>query len=203
ADLNSVQPQAGLAHAIRSELPDDGIAVADSTQVGYWSWGGFPVYQPRTFLTSGYQGTLGFGFPTALGAQVGNPDKKVISINGDGGFMFNVQELSSAAQHKINLVTVVFDDGAYGNVRRIQRQSFGGRTIASDLQNPDFVKLAEAFGIRAARAGGSDTLRSAVREAFKANEPSLIVVPVAEMPNMFHLYRGRQAAPPPPLPVKR
>jgi acetolactate synthase-1/2/3 large subunit len=202
ADLNSVQPQASLAHAIRAELPDDGIAVSESTQVGYWSWGGFPVYGPRTFVTSGYQGTLGFGFPTALGAQVGNPDKKVVSINGDGGFMFNVQELSSAARHKINLVTVVFDDGAFGNVRRIQRQQFGGRTIASDLLNPDFLKLADAFGIRAVRADGSDTLRTALHEAFKLSEPTLLVVPVTEMPNMFHLYRGRQAATAPTVAAK-
>jgi acetolactate synthase I/II/III large subunit len=199
AALDSIQPQASFARAIRAELPDDGIAVFESTQVGYWSWGGFPVYQPRTFLTSGYQGTLGFGFPTALGAQIGNPDKKVISVNGDGGFLFNVQELSSAARHQINLVTIVFDDGAYGNVRRIQRQQFGGRTIASDLLNPDFVKLADAFGIRGVHAEGADGLRGAVREALKANEPSLIVVPVGEMPSLFHLYRGRQAAPPPPV----
>jgi acetolactate synthase-1/2/3 large subunit len=197
AAFDSVQPQASYARAIRAELPDDGIAVFESTQVGYWSWGGFPVYQPRTFVTSGYQGTLGFGFPTALGAQVGNPDKKVISVNGDGGFMFNVQELSSAARHQINLVNVVFDDGAYGNVRRTQRQQFGGRTIASDLLNPDFVKLADAFGIRAVQSESPDGLRGALREALKANEPSLIVVPVGEMPSMFHLYRGRQAAPPP------
>jgi acetolactate synthase-1/2/3 large subunit len=197
--LDSVQPQASFARAIRAELPDDAIAIFESTQVGYWSWGGFPVYQPRTFLTSGYQGTLGFGFPTALGAQVGNPDKKVVSVNGDGGFMFNVQELSSAARHKLNLVTVVFDDGAYGNVRRTQRQQFGGRTIASDLQNPDFVKLADAFGIRSVLTEGADGLRGALREALKVNEPTLVVVPVGEMPSMFHLYRGRQAAPPPPV----
>jgi acetolactate synthase-1/2/3 large subunit len=201
-ELDSIQPQASLARAIRTELPEDGILVNESTQVGYWSSAGFPVYQPRTFVGSGYQGTLGAGFPTALGVQVGNPDKKVVSVNGDGGFMFNVQELSSMARHKINLVAVVFDDGAYGNVRRTQRQSFGGRTIASDLLNPDFVKLAEAFGLRGVRAEGSDSLRSALREALQADEPALIVVPVGEMPSMWHLIRGRQAATPPPVAVR-
>jgi acetolactate synthase-1/2/3 large subunit len=197
AELDSIQPQSEFARAIRAELPDDGILVNESTQVGYWSTAGFPVYQPRTFVTSGYQGTLGYGFPTSLGVQVGNPDKKVISVNGDGGFLFNVQELSSMARHRLNVATVVFDDGAYGNVRRTQRQQFSGHTIASDLLNPDFLKLAEAFGIRGIRAEGAADLRTALREALKANEPALISVPVGEMPSMWHLMRGRQAAPPP------
>jgi len=201
-ELNAIQPQAALAQAMRDELPEDGILVNESTQVGYWSTVGFPVYEPRTFITSGYQGTLGYGFATALGVKVGNPDKKVISINGDGGFMYNVQELSTMARHAINVVAVVFDDGAYGNVRRIQRQQFAGHTIASDLLNPDFVKLADSFGIRGVRADGPDELRSAVREALRANEPALIAVPVGEMPSMWHLLRGRQAAPPPPQPVR-
>ncbi len=196
ADLESIQPQASLAHAIREELPDDGIFVSESTQVGYWSHVAFPVYQPRTFLTSGYQGTLGYGFATALGAQVGNPDKPVVSINGDGGFMYNVQELSTMVRHRIKVVAIVFDDGAYGNVRRIQRQQFAGRTIASDLVNPDFPKLADSFGIRGIRAEGPDQLRLAVREALRANEPALIAVPVGEMPSPWSQLRGRQAATP-------
>ncbi len=199
AELDTIQPQAAYARAIRAELPDDGILVNESTQVGYWSTQGFPVYRPRTFLTSGYQGTLGYGFATSLGVQVGNPDKKVVSLNGDGGFMFTVQEMSSMARFKIPVATVVFDDGAYGNVRRTQRQMFDGHTIASDLQNPDFVKLAEAFGVRGVLAAGPDALRSSLREALKSGEPALIAVPVGEMPSMWHLIRGRQAAPPPPV----
>lgn len=195
--VNSILPQADLGRAIRAELPDDGILVAEMTQVGYWTRAGFPVYQPRTYLSSGYQGTLGFGFPTALGAKVGNPGKKVVSICGDGGFMFNVQELASMVQHRIDLVTVVFDDGAYGNVRRTQREAFAGHVIASDLRNPDFVKLAEAFGLRGVRAEGANGLRASLREALRADEPTLIVVPVPEMPSMWPLLRGRQAAPPP------
>jgi acetolactate synthase-1/2/3 large subunit len=199
ADLDAVQPQSSYARAIRHELPDDGILIADFTQVGYWSYAGYPVYEPRTFVTPGYQGTLGYGFPTALGAKVGNPNRKVIAMSGDGGFMFNVQELSSMVRHKIAAVSVVFDDGAYGNVRRTQRQSFAGHTIASELTNPDFVKLAEAFGVRGMRADSTEGLQVSIREALKADEPALIVVPVAEMPNMFHLMRGRQAITPPPV----
>ncbi len=202
SELDSIQPQAALARAIRAELPEEGILVTESTQVGYWSFAGFPVYQPRTFLTSGYQGTLGYGFPTALGAKAGNPGKKVVSLNGDGGFMFNVQELSSMARHNLAVVVVIFDDGAYGNVRRTQRQSFAGHTIASDLLNPDFVKLADAFGLRGVRAESPAELRVALREALQADEPALVVVPVGEMPSMWHLLRGRQAAPPPPLAIR-
>jgi acetolactate synthase-1/2/3 large subunit len=110
-------------------------------QISYWSWIGFPVYEPRTFLTSGYQGTLGASYATALGAQVGQPDRKVVSINGDGGFGYNLQELATARQHNIAAVAVVFDDSAYGNVKRMQRDQFDGRTIASNLRNPDWVKL--------------------------------------------------------------
>jgi acetolactate synthase-1/2/3 large subunit len=184
-----VQPQAAFASVIREELPDDGIAVAESTQVGYWMHNAFPVYKPRTYISSGYQGTLGYGFATALGAQVGNPDKKVVSVNGDGGFMFNVQELSTMAMHHINLVAIVFSDGAYGNVKRIQQQSFNGRTIASNLHNPDFSKLAELFGVVGMRATTPDDLRTVLRSALKMNEPVLIEVPVGEMPSIWPIVR--------------
>jgi len=192
--LFELQPQASYAQVIREELPEDGILVNESTQVGYWSNLGFPVYEPNTFLTSGYQGTLGYGFATALGAQVGNPDKRVVSINGDGGFMYNVQELSTAVRHGINLVTIVFNDNAYGNVRRIQKESFGGRTIASDLLNPDFVKLAESFGVEGRRAEGPEGLRAALRDALASDHPTLIEVPVGEMPSIWPIvFAGRRS----------
>ncbi|HLJ59359.1 MAG TPA: thiamine pyrophosphate-dependent enzyme [bacterium] len=183
ARLETVQPQAAYAAAIRDVLPDDGILVTEMTQVGYWSNVGFPVYAPRTYLTSGYQGTLGHGFANALGAQVGAPGRKVVSINGDGGFMYNVQELSTAVRHRINVVAIVFSDNAYGNVRRIQRESFGGRVIASDLLNPDFVRLAEAFGMDGIRVGTPDALRRTLGEALANDRPALIEVPVEEMPD--------------------
>jgi acetolactate synthase I/II/III large subunit len=190
--LFEIQPQASYAQVIREVLPDDGIVVNESTQVGYFSNVGFPVYEPRTFLGSGYQGTLGYGFATALGAQVGNPDKKVVSINGDGGFYYNVQELSTMAKFNINLIAIVFNDGAYGNVKRIQQQSFSGRTIASDLYNPEVAKTAEAFGVQGIKAEGPEGLRSAMEEAMKTDLPTLIEVPVGEMPSMWHLVRRGQ-----------
>ncbi len=183
ARVRAVGPQAEYALAIRRELPDDGIVVSEMTQVGYWANLGYPVYQPRTYITPGYQGTLGFGFPTSLGAKVGNPATPVVSINGDGGFGFCLNELSTMARHEIAAVAIVFSDDAYGNVRRIQREQFGGRTIASDLRNPDFLKLADAFGIAARRAETPDALGTALRDSLNAAEPTLIEVPIGPVPN--------------------
>ena len=183
AKLDAIQPQAGFAHAIRNELPDDGIFVGEMTQIGYWGNIGFPVYQPRTYITPGYQGTLGWGFPTSLGVKVGNPDKVVVSVNGDGGFGFALNELATMAKHQIATVAIVFNDSAYGNVRRIQQVSFDGRTIASDLENPDYQKLAEAFGVTGRQATSAETLQTELHEAIKANEPTLIEVPVEQMPD--------------------
>jgi len=188
--LFEVQPQASFGLAVREELPDDGVIIGGMTQVGYWGWVGMPIYEPRTWLSAGYQGTLGFEYATALGAQIGVGDRKVVAICGDGGFMYNVQELSTAARFNIPVVAVVFNDGAFGNVRRMQKQGFNGRTIASDLHNPDFVKLAESFGVEGRRANGSEELKSVLREAFAANRPYLIDVPVGEMPSMWSLLMG-------------
>lgn len=194
-DMASLQPQGEFGRALREELPDDTIFVSESTQVGYWmQYGGLAVERPRTFITSGYQGTLGYGFPTALGAQVGNPDRRVVSVNGDGGFMFNVQELATAVQHRIPLITIVFDDGAYGNVRRIQEHQFGGRTIASELKNPSFAALGEVFGLQGLRAVGPDELRSALRAALAHDGPTMIEVPVGTMPMIFSHLEARAAA---------
>ncbi|MDQ4099844.1 MAG: thiamine pyrophosphate-binding protein, partial [Chloroflexota bacterium] len=181
--LNSVLPQAELAGAIRQELPDEGVFVSEMTQIGYWANVGFPVYAPRTYLTPGYQGTLGWGFPTSLGVKVALPETPVVSVNGDGGFGFALNELATMARHAIGTVVVVFDDGAYGNVRRIQQNQFNGRTIASDLLNPNYVKLAESFGVTGRRAESPSALGTQLREAIKANEPTLIHVPVGPMPN--------------------
>jgi acetolactate synthase-1/2/3 large subunit len=168
-------------------MPVDGVVIGGMTQVGYWSMAGFPVYAPRTYVTAGYQGTLGFEYATALGAQVGAPHTRVIAICGDGGFMYNVQELSTAVAHGINAIAVVFNDGAFGNVRRIQKQQFGGRVIGSTLVNPDFVQLAESFGVDGRRADGPDALRTELREALRADRPALIEVPVGEMPDPWHV----------------
>jgi len=185
--LAHLEPQLSFLGAIRNALPEDGIFVEDLTQVGYVSRFAFPVYQPRTFLTSGYQGTLGWGYASALGAKVACPDRAVVSIAGDGGFMFNAQELASAVRHNIAVVVVVFSDGAFGNVARIQQENYDGRTIASDLKNPSFSALAESFGVMALEAGGPDELETTIKDALDANVPALIEVPCGEMPSPWDM----------------
>ena len=149
--LTRQEPPMSFLRAIRAALPEDGIYVEDVTQVGFASRLAWPVDKPRDFLSPGYQDTLGWGYGTALGAQAAAPGRKVVLVTGDGGFMFQATELATAMHHKLPVVAVVFDDGAFGNVRRIQAQQYGNRLIASDLTNPDFVRFAESFGMAAFR----------------------------------------------------
>jgi acetolactate synthase-1/2/3 large subunit len=187
-ELAPLAPQKAWIDAIRAEVPEDGILVEELTQISYASRLLYPVYGPRTYLTTGYQGTLGWGLPTALGAKVAMPDRAVISVSGDGGFMFGVQELATAAKHRIPVVALVFTDDAYGNVRRIQQENYEGRVVASDLTNPDFVKLGESFGLRSVRAKNPASLRKAMSEAIKANEPAVIEIPVGTFPDPWRFF---------------
>jgi acetolactate synthase I/II/III large subunit len=173
-----LQPHVNHLAAIRRALPRDGLFVEEISQVGFSSYFAFPVYEPRTFITCGHQGTLGFGFPTALGVKAAHPNRAVVSINGDGGFMFAAQELMTAVQYGLNVVTVVFNNNAYGNVMADQDRLFNGRTIGSELRNPDFVKFAESFGARGVRAHDSAELERAVRDGIDADLPTLIEVPM-------------------------
>ena len=177
-DIQKIQPQMAYLETIREVLPRDGFFVEEISQVGFTAWFGFPVYRPRTFVTSGYQGTLGFGFPTSLGVKVANPDKAVVSVNGDGGFMYGVQELATAVKYNIGVVSIIFNNNAYGNVRRDQMQRFKGRLICSDLVNPDFIRLAESFGMAGYRATTPGELKLSLEKALGDSGPSLIEVPV-------------------------
>jgi acetolactate synthase-1/2/3 large subunit len=192
---DKVGPQMTFLASIRAELPEDGFFVEDLTQVGYVARFAFPVHRPRTYIHTGYQGTLGFGFATALGVKAAFPDRAVVGISGDGGFMYNVQELATAVQHGLGVVAIVFNDGAYGNVRRMQIEDHGGRVIASDLKNPDFVKLAESFGAQGLRARGPDELRAALRRALATAGPTLIDVPVGEFPAPWDFIQFPPARP--------
>jgi len=176
-------PQCEYLKVIRAELPDEGIYVEDLTQVGYVGRMAFPVYHPRTYIHSGYQGTLGFGFATALGAKVGRPDRPVVSVSGDGGFMYNVQELSTAVKHGIDIVAIVFADGAFGNVRRMQKEDYGNRLIGVDLLNPQFPKMAESFGVAGVRTTTPEGLGRELAAALKRRGTTLIEVSVGEMPD--------------------
>ena len=193
--LEPLKPQLDFVDAIRAELPEDGIFVDEVTQIGFAARLALPVYKPRTFISPGYQDNLGWGYATSLGVQDARRDVPVLSISGDGGFMFTANEMATAVRHRIPLTAVVFADGAFGNVRRIQQERFGNRLIASDLANPDFVRFAESFGATAERARGPQELRAALRRAFARRDgPSLIEVPVGPFPSPWpylHLPRVR------------
>ena len=180
-EFSRIQPQMTFLSVIREELPDDGFFVDEITQVGFASWFGFPVYEPRHLISSGYQGTLGYGYATALGVQAAHPDKQVLQISGDGGFMYNVAELATAVRHDIGVVTVLFRDDRFGNVYRDQKTRFDNRVFGAELHNPDFVALAESFGAAAWRAPSPEQLREAIRRGFDHSGPTLIEVPVGEM----------------------
>jgi acetolactate synthase-1/2/3 large subunit len=177
-EIQKIQPQMAYLNILREVLPSNAIVTDELSQVGFASWYGFPVYESRTFISSGYQGTLGSGFPTALGAKVAHPDQPVVAITGDGGFMFGVQELATAVQFNIGVVVLVFNNNSYGNVRRDQRERFDGRIVASDLVNPDFIKLAESFGVGAARVTSPDHFRPALEKALADGGPFLIDIEV-------------------------
>jgi acetolactate synthase-1/2/3 large subunit len=174
--IQKVQPQMSFLEAIRDVLPEDGILCDEMTQVGYVSWFGFPLHAPRTLITSGFSGTLGAGFPTALGVKVAMPDRPVVAVTGDGGFLFGGAELATAVQFGINLVTVLFNNSSYGNVLRDQRRLFQGRDSGSMLRNPDFQMYARSFGVPSWRVNDADGLRGALQEALAANSPALIEV---------------------------
>jgi acetolactate synthase-1/2/3 large subunit len=180
-------PQMSFLRAIREAIPEDGVFVADYTQVAYVATAALPVYAPRQMITPGYQGTLGYAFATALGAKVGCPDKPVVALCGDGGFLFTASELATAVQHDIRVIAIVFADGAYGNVRRMQQHLYGGRVIASDLRNPDFVRFAESFGAAARRAEGPQALSEALRWALDQTRPVVIEAPVGAMPDPWDI----------------
>ncbi len=177
SEFEAVRPQVGYLDVIREVLPRDGYFVEEISQMGFTARFAFPVYEPRTYVGSGYQDNLGFGFMTALGVKVANPDKVVMSINGDGGFMFGVQELATAVQHKIGLIILVFNNRSFGNVLRDQKNTFDGRVMGAELQNPDFIKLAQSFGISAMRATNEAELKASLRRAIADGGPVLIEVP--------------------------
>ena len=155
--------------------------------MGFASRVALPIEKPRTYLSPGYQDNLGWGFGTALGAKAAMPHRKVLAIAGDGGFMYQVGELATAARHNLAVVVVVFDNGAFGNVKRIQQQHYGNRLIASDLQNPDFGKLADSFGIASFKATDPRQLEEVLHKAFALNAPALVWVPHGDVPSPWDM----------------
>ena len=196
-DLAVLAPQIAYLRAIRDVLPDNGVVIDELTQVGYAARSAYEARAPRTYISSGYQGTLGWGVATAIGAKHALGDVPVVAISGDGGFMFNVQELASAVRHRIPVVIVVFNDGAYGNVRNMQKNLHGNRLIGSDLANPDFVKLADSFGIAGHRVTGAGSVARRARKSLAAERARADRSPVRRHaePLAIHRYAASCAGP--------
>ena len=177
-----VAPQMEFIDAIRAAMPANGVYVNELTQIGYVSTYGFPVQAPNSYVWPGYQGTLGYAMPTALGAAVGAAGRPVVVVTGDGGIGWSLQELATAKRYNIPVVIVLFEDKRFGNVWRIQRDRYEGRFIGSDLVNPDFETLAKAFGVRFTLAENAAAVNKAVAEGIAAGGPTLVTVPVDVFP---------------------
>ena len=162
--------------AIRAALPADGFFVEEICQAGFASYFGFPVHAPRQFVTCGYQGTLGFGYPTSLGVKAAFPERAVVSIAGDGGFMFGIAELATAVQHDLGVVAVVFNNNAFGNVLLDQQRLYEGREVGARLHNPDFAAAAEAFGAAGYSVRTPEALEATLTKALADGRPAVIEV---------------------------
>ena len=179
--------QVAIIETIRHELDDDAIMVAGTTDIGYWSHLAYPVLAPRSYLTSSYFATLGYAFPTALGAKVGNPGRQVVATTGDGGFGYASSELATAVQEGINVVTLVFNNEMLGASHHDQQQRFGGRVIGTRLHNPDFAQLAEVYGAVGVRLDSHEGLGHALRDALRADRPVVIEVPIPNLAPPFQI----------------
>ena len=166
----------GVWEEVRKELPEETIVIGGVTGGAQFGGSAFATLLPRTLISSSYMGTLGYGFPTGLGAKVGNPDTPVLALVGDGGFMYALGELATAVQYGINLVTVVFNNHRYGASNDDQRSRFKGNVVGTELHNPDFVPLAESFGAKGIKVTELEQFPAAMREAVAANSPVLIDV---------------------------
>jgi acetolactate synthase-1/2/3 large subunit len=186
--MAAIEPQHAWIAALRASIPDTGIFVNELTQVGYYARVAYPVFAPSTFISPGYQGTLGYALPTAMGAAMADPSRAVVAISGDGGFGWNLQELATARKYGIAMAIVVFNDGHFGNVRRMQQEQFS-ESYGVDLANPDLEKLARAFGVGFARADVPSTLREALAQALAERGPWLIEARVGTMPSPWPLLR--------------
>lgn len=168
-----------LVETLRDALPRQTVVVSDLTIAAYWCRRLLDVYEPHTNVYPWGFCTLGFGVPAGVGAKAAQPNRPVVVISGDGGFLFNCQELAIAAQFDLPIVVVIFNDSGYGVLRR-QQEVIYGRTIAAELMNPDFVTLARSFNVDACRVSSLGELGTAVAGAIASGRTSVIeaVVPI-------------------------
>jgi thiamine pyrophosphate-dependent acetolactate synthase large subunit-like protein len=177
------EPTTGrLIEILRAALPADAIVVNDQTGINYWMEWHFPVVAPRTFLYPVGSATLGYGVPAAIGAKVALPERAVVAVVGDGGFMFSVNELATAVKYGLGIVFLVLNDERYGAIKYLQEAMFGGRWGEADLANPDFVALAHAFRAEGRRVQGLDDLGPLLEQALRHPGPTVLELPVSILP---------------------
>lgn len=165
--------------ALRQALPRDAVVVNDMTMMCYEGVRYLPIYEPRTYIFPRGFGTLGSSLPTAIGAKLARPERTVVSLAGDGGFQFTIEELGVLAHYRIPITVVIFNDSTHTAVKVAMRRSHPGRYIDVDLVNPDFLKIADAYGIQALRASSPDELAEALHRSVDSGRPVLIDVPLA------------------------
>ena len=180
-DIRLKEPQFAVLEAVQGSIPEDAFVVWDINQLSFYARTHWQVTHPKTYMDSGYSFNVGYSFPTALGVKVARPDRPVVCMVGDGGFMFNASELSTAVKYGIDVVTVVFRNDSYGNVARDLDEVFGS-TYETDLHNPDFVKFTESFGAVGMRASDPTELGTLIPLALAREAPVVIDVPLGEMP---------------------
>jgi acetolactate synthase-1/2/3 large subunit len=162
---------------LRKELPWNGIVFTDASEMALRMQTDFPSYAPRTFFYPSTYIALGWGFPAAIGGAIANPERWVVSVSGDGGFTMTSQELSTAVRYNLKLIAIIHNDNAYGAIRNLQKKKHEARYHDTDLNNPDFMLLAQAYGLPGHRAKNVEEFRVALQTAMKRNGPSLIEVP--------------------------
>ena len=163
---------------VREFLGPSDILLSDVGAHKMWISRYFQCDEPNTCLISNGFCTMGFAFPGSVGAKIAYPDRKILSISGDAGFLMNVQDLETAARLKVNIVAMVWLDGEYGLIKWKQQNHFDGRHSDLAFNNPDFELLAKAFGVWGRTLTGPDQVRPALEEAFAQPGPALIAVPV-------------------------
>ena len=163
----------GFMGTLRAALPPEAIVVNDQTGINYWMEWHFPVLRPRTFLYPVGSATLGYGLPAAIGAQIAHPDRPVVAVLGDGGFMFSVNELATAVKYGLPLAIVLMNDDRYGAIKWLQEKMFK-RSGETELANPDFPAMARSFGARGERLPGVAALPEALGRALRAHGPTLL-----------------------------
>ncbi|MEK7814766.1 MAG: thiamine pyrophosphate-binding protein, partial [Chloroflexota bacterium] len=164
--------------AIRAVTPRDTIFALDATVPASRAARCLPIYQPRTFMYPHGWAGLGFAFPASLGAKVGKPESPVVCVTGDGGFQYNFQELATAAQYGINPIVVIFNDNAWGVLKAYQQDRYHGRLMATELVNPDFVKLFDSYGFEGTQVKTVVELTRALEAAVAADRIQLIEVQI-------------------------